>query len=165
MKELFTGFLKQYEKTHDKYLVAQLVQKDMRNFAYVKRDGDIFEVVNGAEPVLRLSCNWSEQNGGINPWYIQYNSAGEIVFFDMASNALFRISGNNIYHVVPNFLFEPLAARGEEAALRGFGFFNNTYAGVYGDTVWLYDGSDFTVYEKIRIDNCSTLRGYYGYFM
>jgi len=129
------------------YLVAQLVQKDMRNFAYVMRDGDIFEVKDGAAPVLRASFNWSEKDGGFIPWYIQYDADGNIVFFDMASNGLFRIAGSNMQRIVPEACFEPLKARGEGPALNGFGFFRDTFAGVYGNTVWLYDGARFTVYD------------------
>jgi len=129
------------------YLVAQLVQKDKQNFAYVMRDGDIFEVTDGTAPVLRASFNWSEKDGGVIPWYIQYDPNGNIVFFDMASNALFRIAGTKMQRIVPEANFEPLKARGEGPALRGFGFFRGTYAGVYGDTVWLYDGARFTVYD------------------
>jgi len=129
------------------YLVAQLVLKDMQNFAYVMRDGDIYEVKNGDDPVLRASFNWSEQDGGIIPWYIQYEANGNIVFFDMASNALFRIAGTKMQRVVPDACFEPLKAGGEGPALRGFGFFRDTFAGVYGNAVWLYDGARFTVYD------------------
>jgi len=130
------------------YLVAQLVLKDMRNYVYVMRDGDIFEVKNGAEAVLRASFIWSEKDGGVIPWYVQYDANGNIVFFDMASNSLFRIADDKMHHIVPLACFEPLKARGEKPALRGFGFYGNTFAGIYGDTVWLYDGGSFTAYEE-----------------
>jgi len=148
-----------FSKDVKDYLVAQFVLKDMQNFAYVMRDGDIFEVKNGDEPVLRASFNWNEKDGGIIPWYIQYEANGNIVFFDMASNALFRIAGTKMQRVVPEACFEPLKARGEVPALRGFGFFRDTFAGVYGDTVWLYDGARFTVYDgALRLPFAERLR-------
>jgi len=146
----------------DNFLVAQLVQKDMDNYAYVLRDGDIYEVKNGnyAEPELRSSFNFSITEGGIHPWFIFYEMDDSLVFFDMQSNALFRITAYGLQRIVPEEYFEPLKAKGEKPALKGFGFYGNTFAGVYGDTVWLYDGVHFTVYdgdmqlpfgEKLRI--------------
>jgi len=129
------------------FLVAQLVLKDMSNFAFVQRDGDIYEVKNGGEPVLRYSFDWTMDKGGIYPWHIFYDSSDNLVFFDMASNALFRITGNSLERVVPEEFFEPLKSQGELPALKGFGFHGNTFAGVYGDVVWMYDGTNFTVYD------------------
>jgi class 3 adenylate cyclase len=65
----------------------------------------------------------------------------------MASNALFRIVGTGLQRIVPEEFFEPLKEQGEMPALKGFGFFRNTFAGVYGNTVWLYDGINFTTYD------------------
>jgi len=139
---------------HD-YIIAQLVLKDFRNYAYVMRDGDIFEVADNARPELRASFNWNEEEGGIIPWYIQYDADGNLVFFDMVSNGLFHIADSSMQNVsvpmrvVPESCFEPLKERGEGPALRGFGFFHDNFAGVYGNTVWLYNGTSgcFTTYE------------------
>jgi len=137
-------------KAIENFMVAQLVLKDMRNYAYVLRDGDIYEVINGGDPVLRASFDWSIDKGGTIPWFIFYNThnaANDLVFFDMASNAVLRITDNGLHHVVPQVLFEPLKEQGEFAALKGFGFYRNSFAGVYGNTVWLYDGFDFKTYN------------------
>ena len=139
---------------HD-FSVAQLVLKDMDNYAYVLRDGDIYEVTDGGEPELRASFDWSIDEGGIIPWYIFYNENSDLVFFDLGSNALFRLpaqlSGiagfNDLQRVVPERCFDQLKERGEVPSLKGFGFYKNTFAGVYGEVVWLYDGVDFTVYD------------------
>ena len=144
----------------DDFLIAQLVLKDMNNYAYVQRDGDIFEVKDGGKPELRASFNWTLDEGGIIPWYIFYETQSRrgarvdsslledsLVFFDMASNAIFRITDSYLQRVVPEEYFKPLMEQGEMPALKGFGFFNNTFAGVYGDVVWLYDGYNFTAYD------------------
>jgi len=134
----------------ENFIVAQLVLKDMRNYAYVLRDGDIYEVINGGRPVLRASFDWSIDNGGTIPWFIFYdthNAANDLVFFDMASSAIFRITDNGLQDVVPQRLFQPLKEQGESAALKGFGFYRGTFAGVYGDTVWLYDGYELKTYN------------------
>ncbi|MCL2759994.1 MAG: HAMP domain-containing protein, partial [Treponema sp.] len=144
----------------DDFLIAQLTLKDMQNFAYVQRDGDIYEVKDGGAPELRASFNWSLKDGGIFPWYIFYDvqswrrfraesppPGDTLVFFDMASNALFRITDDSLQHVVPEEFFEPLKVRGELPALKGFGFYMQTYAGVYGDVVWMYDGFNFTTFD------------------
>jgi len=148
----------------ENFLVAQLVLKDMDNFAYVLRDGDIFEVINGGEPVLRSSFNWSINEGGIIPWHIFYDNNGKLIFFDMASNSLFRIISDNgensLQSIVPEIFFEPLINKGEAITLKGFGFQGNTFAGVFGETVWMYDGNKFITFdddlqlpikEKLRI--------------
>ena len=137
------------------FIVAQLVLKDMNNYAYVLRDGDIYEVVNGGTPELRASFNWSIDQGGIYPWFIFYDSGDNLVFFDMGSNALFRINNaedivydeTGLQHIVPKSYFEPLIEQGKLPWLNSFGFYENTYAGIYDDVVWLYDGSDFTLYD------------------
>jgi len=132
---------------HD-FLIAQLVLKDFQNFAYVQRDGDIYEVKNGGRPVLAGSFNWIlDKEDGILPWYIFYNSNNNLVFFDMGSNALFCIVGNQLQRIVPEGYFAPLKEQGEMPSLKGFGFHNNTFAGVYGEVVWLYDGVNFITYE------------------
>jgi len=139
------------ERKIENFMVAQLVLKDMQNYAYVLRDGDIYEVINGGEPVLRASFDWSINRGGIIPWFVFYDAnstANALVFFDMASNAIFRVTDNNLQHVVPQSLFQPLKEQGETAALKGFGFYKNSFAGIYGDTVWHYDGYNFKIYNE-----------------
>ena len=131
---------------HD-FSVAQLVLKDFQNYIYVQRDGDIYQVKNGGEPELRVSFNWILGEGGILPWHIFYEKNDDFVFFDMGSNALFRVSGNELHRVVPEEFFKPFVEQGEVPTLKGFGFHGNTFAGVFGETVWLYDGSNFTVYD------------------
>ncbi|MCL2252227.1 MAG: HAMP domain-containing protein [Treponema sp.] len=136
------------------FIGAQLIQKDFNNYAYVLRDGDIYEVVNSAAPVLRASFNWSIEEGGIHPWFIFYDSNEKLIFFDMGSNSLLRINNDEVVydesglqHVVPKSFFEPLIAQGKLPCLNGFGFHEKTYAGIYDDVVWLYDGHNFSIYD------------------
>jgi len=129
------------------FLIAQLIVIDMQNFAFVQRDGDIYEVKNGGSPELRYSFDWNIESGGIYPWYIYYDQNDNLVFFDIASNALYRIIGNRLQRIVPEEHFELLKAQGELPSLKGFGFYGNTFAGVYGDVVWMYDGLKFTTYD------------------
>jgi len=131
----------------ENFMVAQLILKDMRNYAFVLRDGDIYEVKNGGTPQRRASFNWTLNEGGIIPWYIFYDENDNLVFFDMASSDLFRITDTSITRVIPQRHFDFLKEKGEETALKGFGFYRSAYAGVYGETVWLYDGADFITYN------------------
>jgi len=131
----------------ENFMVAQLVLKDMLNYAFVLRDGDIYEVKNGGEPELLYSCDWSLTEGGVIPWYIFYDSNDYLVFFDMASNAILRIKDNELSHVIPEGYFRQLQVNGEEPALKGFGLHKNVFAGVFGEVVWMYDGVDFITYE------------------
>jgi len=134
-------------KPINNFMVAQLVLKDMGNYAYVLRDGDIYEVKNGEEPELRASCDWTLKDGGIIPWYIFYDAHDELVFFDMASNNILRITDTGFKHVVPEGYFRQLQMNGEEPALKGFGLHEYIYAGVFGEVVWMFDSVDFTTYE------------------
>jgi len=134
-------------KPIENFIVAQLVLKDMRNYAYVLRDGDIYQVTEGGEPKLRASYNWSLKEGGVIPWFIFYDDNDNLVFFDMATNELFRITNSKTERVIPQRYFESLKAQGEETALKGFGFYRNAFAGVYGEVVWLYNGADFIAYD------------------
>ena len=131
----------------DNFMVAQLILKDLRNYAYVLRDGDIYEVRNGGAPLLRASCDWTLNEGGIIPWYIFYDAKDDLVFFDMASNAVLRITDSGFQHVIPERFFRQLQINGEEPALKGFGLHDNIYAGVFGEIVWMYDGINFSAYD------------------
>ena len=65
----------------ENFIVAKLVQKDFNNYAYVLRDGDIYEVKNG-QAQLRASYDRSLiYEGGIHPWHIYYDSGDNLVFF------------------------------------------------------------------------------------
>ena len=158
MYDTYRGSLQQSSLTGvNDFSVAQLVLKDMHNFAYVLRDGDIYEVKDGGGSIqngarLRASFDWNINEGGVIPWYIYYEDSyrgtgNTLVFFDMGSNELFRVTDSNVSRVVPKEYFEPLKDQGEVISLKGFGFYHDTFAGVYGDTVWLYDGYDFTIYD------------------
>jgi len=134
-------------KPIENFMVAQLVLKDMRNYAYVLRDGDIYQVKEGGDPKLRASYNWSLKEGGVIPWFIFYDDSDNLIFFDMASNELFRITDTAVDRVISQRHFDSLKARGEQTSLKGFGFYRNTFAGVYGEIVWLYNGVDFITYD------------------
>jgi len=56
------------------YMVAQLTLKDFNNYAFVLRDGDIYEVKNGGAPQRLISFDWNEKDGGIHPWHIFYET-------------------------------------------------------------------------------------------
>jgi class 3 adenylate cyclase len=130
------------------FSVARLVAHDSQNFAYVTRAGDIFEVKNGLPPMLRASFNWTEASGGVIPWYIDYDKEGNLVFFDMVSGTIFRITGDNhVQNAVPPEFFITLKNQGVRTELKGFGLWGNNFAGVYGDVVWFYDGVSFRTYE------------------
>jgi len=131
----------------ENFIVAQLVLKDMRNYAFVLRDGDIYEVKNGGTPQRRASFDWTLNEGGVIPWFIFYDDNDNLVFFDMASNELFRITNTSIDRVIPQRFFDTLRAQGEETSLKGFGFYRSAYAGVFGEVVWLYNGADFITYD------------------
>jgi class 3 adenylate cyclase/HAMP domain-containing protein len=131
------------------FSVAQLALKDFENFIYTTRDGNIYEVRNGAPPVLRGSFDFILDEGGIVPWYLDYDSQGNILFSDMISANIFRINrGNQTENVLPSVLFDELRVRGMPLFLTGFGSFKNHFAGVYGDVVWYYDGENFKTYEE-----------------
>ena len=149
------------------FFVAQLVLKDFENYAFVLRDGDIYEVKNGGRPELRASFDWIINEGGIYPWHIFYDDSDNLVFFDMASNALFRINRDagfisaaaGLTRIIPEMFFEPFKAQEEMVTVKGFGFHGNTFAGIYGEVVWLYDGLIFTTYEEeLRLPIAERLR-------
>ena len=131
----------------ENYIVARLVLKDFQNYAYVLRDGDIYEVKNG-QAQKRASFNWSMENGGVHPWHIYYDVNDNLVFFDMASNSIFRIRADgSLQNIVPDNHFTQFRSEGERSALKDFGFSRNNFAGVFGEIVWLYDGFHFTAYD------------------
>ena len=135
------------EGVHD-FSVAQLILKNFENFAYVQRDGDIFEVKNGGAPQLVYSFDWNiKTEEGIIPWHIFYDSDDNLVFFDMGQNEIYRIVNGDVQRVIPEGFFRQLREQGERPALKGFGFYDNIFAGVFGEVVWLYDGADFLTYE------------------
>jgi len=144
-----TSSIHEYKSGHpiENFMVAQLVLKDFQNYAYVLRDGDIYEVKNGGAPSLVSSFNWTINEGGIIPWFIFYYLENDLVFFDMASNAILHISKDGLQHIVPQEYFIHLKNQGNEIALKGFGVYGNIFAGVFGDTVWMYDGRVFTAYD------------------
>jgi class 3 adenylate cyclase len=130
------------------YLTAKLTLKDFDNFIYSTRDGNIFEVQNGGPPQLRGSFSFTLNGGGIIPWELDYDSNGDILFFDMASGTIFRIdSPGRAEKVLPQTFFDELAGRGLYPQLTGYGFFGNRFAGVFGYLVWYYDGGVFKTYE------------------
>jgi class 3 adenylate cyclase/HAMP domain-containing protein len=139
----------------DGYTVAHVVMKDFKNFAYTTRGGDIYEVVNGAEPTVRVSFNWTEDEGGVIPWFLYYDSApnnNDIIFWDMVSGYLFRVSNNHLVtKALPSTLFDTLSAEGQAPGYVGFGMFENCYAGVFGDYAWFYDSDTFFTWPNSLI--------------
>ncbi|MDR1507423.1 MAG: HAMP domain-containing protein [Treponema sp.] len=131
------------------YSVGRLTLKDFDNFIYTTRDGDIFEVKNGGAPVLRQTFNFTQDEGGIIPWYLDYDSGGNIVFFDMISSVLYRIDGNNVVEYACSVkFFDYLREMGVSSVLCDFGFWKDHFAGVYGETVWYFDAGGYKTYEE-----------------
>ncbi|MDR2314195.1 MAG: HAMP domain-containing protein [Spirochaetaceae bacterium] len=130
------------------FSVAQLAVKDFNNFIYTTRDGEVYEVKDGLLS-LRASFDFSPDAGGMIPWYLNYDAAGNIVFFDMISAFVYRLRGGKPEEAVPRHFFESLSGRGgmPGAGLAKFGFFDRHFAGVYGEKVWYYDGVDFKTYD------------------
>ncbi|GHV25299.1 hypothetical protein AGMMS4952_02710 [Spirochaetia bacterium] len=134
------------------YSVARLTLRDFENFIYTTRGGDIYEVKNGMAPLLRASFDFTEKDGGIIPWYLSYDTQGNILFFDMVSCLIFRITNTTMSSAVPREFFDAMAMQGVKPVLTGFGAFENKFAGVYRDTVWYYDGNSFKTYDEgVRI--------------
>jgi class 3 adenylate cyclase len=144
-KELTTSV---FSEGVSNYSVGRLALKDFNNFIYTSRNGGVYEVKNGEPPVLRISLNFNEDSGGIIPWHINYDTEGNILFFDMASSLIYRISSaNTLSEVLPGDFFKGIHDQGIFPANTGFGFYKERFAGVYGDIVWYYDGEKYTTYE------------------
>jgi class 3 adenylate cyclase/HAMP domain-containing protein len=132
---------------HD-FSVAQLCQKDFGNFIYSTRNGKIYEVKNNSAPVLRASFTFTENDRGIIPWYLDYREEGNIVFFDMSSGRIYETDQKGeTRRVLPDDFFNQLSGAGSPV-LAQFGFFRDRFSGVFGDTVWYYDGAEFRTYEN-----------------
>jgi class 3 adenylate cyclase len=130
--------------------VNQLMVKDFQNFTYTTLDGDIYAVKNGGKPVRQASFDFSMETGGVIPWYIDYDDNGDILFFDIVSGLVYKLSGrtaNEISSVLPRNFFDALREQGETPKLHNFGFFKERFAGAFGETVWYYDGAVFHTYE------------------
>jgi class 3 adenylate cyclase/HAMP domain-containing protein len=130
------------------YSVGRLTLRDLNNFIYTTRDGDIYEVKGGGPPELRGQFVFTQDEGGVIPWNLDYGEREDIIFFDMISGELYRIdSGGFAGKVLPEFFFRRLFDNGIKPTLTGFGFYGDRAAGIYGDVLWYYDGSEFKTYE------------------
>jgi hypothetical protein len=129
------------------FLIARLALKDFDNFIYTTRAGDIYEVKNGEPPLLRASFDFTVDDGGIIPWYLDYDSQGNILFIDMVSSNIKRIRGDEIEGALPQYFFDDLSANGVEPFLSDFGSFEGRFAGVYGDVIWYYNGEEYKTYK------------------
>ncbi|MDR2048965.1 MAG: HAMP domain-containing protein [Treponema sp.] len=126
------------------FSVAQLALKDFGNFIYTTRNGKIYEVKNNSIPVLRASFEFNEKNGGIIPWYLDYRGEN-IVFFDMISGRIRETEpSGETRQALPGDFFSRLPG---SPVLAQFGFYRDRFSGVFGDTVWYYDGTGFRTYE------------------
>lgn len=141
----------------DRYTVGQLCVKDFENFIYTTRMGDIYEVKAGGAPILRASFDFKPAvyggMGGIIPWYLGYGAGeGDIIFFDMVSGTVLRTGADSaVEKALPDMFFDELRERGEYPLLTGFGFSGDCFSGVFGETVWFYDGKEFTSYAGISL--------------
>jgi class 3 adenylate cyclase/HAMP domain-containing protein len=133
---------------HD-YSIGRLAVKDLNNFVYTTREGDIYEIKNGGAPLLRASCIFAEDTGGIIPWHPAYDSQGNIIFIDMFSALLYRIdSSGAITEILPGNVFDNMRSLGAIVALTNYGFWQNRFAGIFGEYVWYYDGARFMTYKN-----------------
>jgi class 3 adenylate cyclase/HAMP domain-containing protein len=129
------------------FSVSRLTLKDFSNFIYSTRSGDIYEVKGGAPPLRRASFDFTREDGGIIPWYLDYDERGDIVFLDMASVLLYRIdSDDTVRPALPEQFFRELREAGQYPLLANFGFTRDHFAGIYGEEVWYYDGTAFRTY-------------------
>ncbi|MDR2500888.1 MAG: HAMP domain-containing protein [Treponema sp.] len=133
------------------YAVGRLCLKDFGNFIYATRTGGIYEVRDGGKPVLRADFDFSPKarggTGGIIPWHLEYGGPGEIFFFDMASGMVRGIGADGeLMQVIPEGFFAALRAQGGHPLLTGFAYYQGRFSGVYGETVWYYNGKHLTAY-------------------
>ncbi|MDR2510761.1 MAG: response regulator [Spirochaetaceae bacterium] len=142
------------------FSVANFVQHNLERFIWSTKEGDIFEVKNRSEPpALRASFNWTESDGGTIPWFLDYDAVGNIVFYDMASEMLFRISPDGtvssvldsaLYKLVANVKFESNV----DAPVCNFSINGTTYAGIYNGILWIYKDGRFTAFNNgARLQN------------
>ncbi|MDR0400591.1 MAG: HAMP domain-containing protein [Treponema sp.] len=130
------------------YSIARLTLRNLNNFIYTTREGGIYEVRNGGPSVLRGSFTFTQDDGGIIPWNLDYGNREDIVFFDMISGEIYLIDGGgSVRKALPEYFFNSLLEAGVHPTLTGFGFSGDRFAGVYGDVLWYYDGSEFRTYE------------------
>jgi class 3 adenylate cyclase/methyl-accepting chemotaxis protein len=67
----------------------------------------------------------------------------------MISSAIYRITPDNtVVYACPGEFFDDLRDAGTFSVLSGFGFFGERFAGVYGETVWYYDGREYKTYDE-----------------
>jgi class 3 adenylate cyclase/HAMP domain-containing protein len=137
------------------YAIIQLMVKDFQNFIYTTLDGDMYAVKNGGQPVKQASFDFSPGKGGVIPWYLNYDDKGDILFFDVVSGIIYRLNGDDndgamkeAAPALPESFFNVLREQGETPKLKNFGFFNERFAGAFGETVWYYDGAVFHTYEN-----------------
>jgi class 3 adenylate cyclase/HAMP domain-containing protein len=129
------------------FLIARLCLKDFDNFIYTTRAGDIYEVKNGEPPLLRASFDFTIEDGGMIPWYLDYDSQGNILFMEMISSTIHRIRGDEIERALPRYFFGDLRAGGRDPFLSDFGAFEARFAGVFGDVTWYYNGEEYKTYN------------------
>ncbi|GMO25896.1 MAG: hypothetical protein Ta2F_01330 [Termitinemataceae bacterium] len=135
------------------YTIAQLAVNDLHNFIYTMRNGDIYEVKYGRQPVLRASFEYTLDSGGVIPWGLTYETkqmipTGAILFYDMASGLIKRVSPDGtVKSLLSESFFDELKAQGELAEFAGFGVHKNQVAGAFGGLVWFFDGEVFRTYH------------------
>jgi class 3 adenylate cyclase/HAMP domain-containing protein len=130
------------------YSIGRLAVKDFDNFVYTTPEGDIYEVKNGGAPLLRASFNFTDDEGGIIPWYPVYDSGGNIIFIDMISSLLYRLDASGaVKEALPGEFFDKLRSRGILVMFCDYGFWEDRFAGVFGEYAWYYDGREFKTYE------------------
>ncbi|GMO41943.1 MAG: hypothetical protein Ta2F_17960 [Termitinemataceae bacterium] len=158
MYDVFRDVLKKEKFTYNpdkRFYIASLTLKDFSNFIFSTRDGNIYEVRDSGAPVLRASLDFDENKKGIIPWFVEYDNDARrgngngIIFYDMYGGELYKIDSykNTVSYALSPDFFDELRKRGENPGLARFGFYNDSFAGVFGNSVWFYNGTQFKTYN------------------
>ncbi|MDR2510518.1 MAG: response regulator [Spirochaetaceae bacterium] len=135
------------------YAVQSLFQKDIDNFIYTTRGGEVFEVKDGGKPELLVKWNFNQDTGGHIPYAARYDSDGSVIIGDAATGNIVRLDAEKkSRRVVPGSHFAILSEEGARPLKTGFGGSGDKWAGVFGDEVWFYDGGEFITYPCVELD-------------
>ncbi len=139
-------------KGSSNYEIAQLVAKDLDNYIFTTRSGEINEVIAGANPTTRASFSFDQTDGGFIPWYLDYGMDDYILFCDMFSNIIYSVDINGeLEKPMPTEFFRNFYDEGRCPSFTNFGFADGGFAGVFSDVVWFYNGKMFSSYDTLNI--------------
>jgi signal transduction histidine kinase/DNA-binding NarL/FixJ family response regulator/HPt (histidine-containing phosphotransfer) domain-containing protein len=152
LKYMFTYV---YDNSIYDFSAINFAIKDFDNFIWTDKSGNIYEIKDRDKPaLLRASLNWTEDYGGIIPWFLDYgNSEDSIVFYDISSERLFLLDKNgNVNPLIKHPFFFKSAdiykSKRDGSLVCNFGHNGNAYAGIYNGVVWFYDGNTFSDFTR-----------------